>query len=107
MMEEYERCDKVVLDGAHLTVAKVARIGRARNGNVKVELDASSCKVDVDNARAWVEAAVERADDIYGITTGFGACSDKRTRQVEILQVSLVLHCVNYEPPSSRYITID
>ena len=91
MIEEYERCEKVVLDGAHLTVAKVARIGRARDDNVKVELDTRSCKVGVDNTRAWMEAAVEQGDNIYGMTTGFGACCDKRTLKVETLQVVKIL----------------
>ena len=77
MIEEYERCEKVVQDGAHLTVAQVAQIGQPRNANVKVELDSARCKAGVDNSRAWVEATVERADDIYSITTGFGACCDK------------------------------
>jgi len=59
----------VVLNGADLTLADVVRV--AREGE-QVEL-APDALERMHEARALVERAVARGDEIYGVTTGVGA----------------------------------
>lgn len=79
---------EVVLEGVSLTVAHVAAI--ARRPAVKVVLDAAVAKDRVDESANWVAERMAKGTDIYGVTTGFGATSHRRTQQGEELQKELI-----------------
>ncbi|KAI5055355.1 hypothetical protein GOP47_0030500, partial [Adiantum capillus-veneris] len=76
LIETYLHAHTVKPDGAHISIPSIAALGASPD--VAVELDRQGCKLAVDKARAWVDKAVANGADIYGITTGFAACSDKR-----------------------------
>jgi len=61
--------DRIVLTGAHLSVANVEAV--ARHG-VPAALDADA-RERMAEARAVVAGLVARGDVVYGVTTGFGA----------------------------------
>lgn len=79
---------EVRLEGQSLTVAHVAAI--ARRPEVLVELDAAVAKKRVDESSNWVLAKIMKGSDIYGVTTGFGATSHRRTQQGIELQRELI-----------------
>lgn len=79
---------EVRLEGQSLTVAHVAAI--ARRPEVMVELDAAVAKKRVDESSNWVLAKIMKGSDIYGVTTGFGATSHRRTQQGIELQRELI-----------------
>lgn len=79
----------VKLDGNSLTVAQVASIAR-RGGEGRVMLDASVAKERVDQSAAWVLNNIMKGTDTYGVTTGFGATSHRRTNQGIELQKELI-----------------
>ena len=70
----------VVLRGSGLTVADVVRV--AREGE-KVELAPEAIE-GMREARALVERAVARGDEVYGVTTGVGARKKIRVSPEEI-----------------------
>jgi histidine ammonia-lyase len=70
----------VVLKGSGLTVADVVRV--AREGE-PVELAPESVE-RMRETRALVERAVERGDEVYGVTTGVGARKKVRVPPEEI-----------------------
>jgi histidine ammonia-lyase len=80
--------DPVVLDGARLTLEELESVAR---GSRPVALDRGA-RERVGRARAVVDAAVERGEVVYGVTTGFGNFADvviPRDRLRE-LQLNLV-----------------
>ena len=79
---------EVRLEGTSLTVAHVAAI--ARRPEVLVELDAAVAKGRVDESSNWVLQKIMKGSDIYGVTTGFGATSHRRTQQGVELQRELI-----------------
>jgi phenylalanine ammonia-lyase len=79
---------EVRLEGMSLTIAHVAAI--ARRPEVLVELDAAVAKSRVDESSDWVLAKIMKGSDIYGVTTGFGATSHRRTQQGVELQRELI-----------------
>eukprot|EP00249_Psilotum_nudum_P009002 c21647_g1_i1 orf=69-629(+) len=81
--------DEVWIEGANLTIAQVTAVSR-RPHSVKIFLDADVAKSRVDECSQWVMHNVMRGTDTYGVTTGFGATSHRRTNQGVALQRELI-----------------
>jgi phenylalanine ammonia-lyase len=89
MVATYYNSSEVAIEGVHLTVGQVAAVAR-RGAEVKVVLDAENAKGRVDESSAWVVNKIMNGGDIYGVTTGFGATSHRRTQQGVELQRELI-----------------
>nr|QCF46619.1 phenylalanine ammonia-lyase [Pohlia nutans] len=79
---------EVAIEGVNLTVGQVTAI--ARRPAVNVVLDAANAKARVDESSNWVLTKIMNGGDIYGVTTGFGATSHRRTQQGVELQRELI-----------------
>ncbi|CAM6115265.1 unnamed protein product [Calypogeia fissa] len=88
MVNEFEETKEVVIQGVTLSVAQVAAV--ARRPSVSVVLDAAAAKERVDESSNWVLSNMMKGTDTYGVTTGFGATSHRRTNQGEELQKELI-----------------
>ncbi|MBO8589934.1 aromatic amino acid lyase, partial [Staphylococcus aureus] len=77
MVDEFRK-PLIQLEGATLTISQVAAI--ARESDVKVEL-ADSARARVKASSDWVMDSMSKGTDSYGVTTGFGATSHRRTKQ--------------------------
>ena len=86
MVEEYRR-PLVKIEGASLTVAQVAAVAAA--GEARVELD-ESARGRVKASSDWVMNSMMNGTDSYGVTTGFGATSHRRTKEGGALQRELI-----------------
>ncbi|KAI4980641.1 hypothetical protein ZWY2020_021126 [Hordeum vulgare] len=86
MVAEYRK-PVVTIEGASLSIAKVAAVAAA--GEVVVELD-ESARERVKASSDWVMNSMMNGTDSYGVTTGFGATSHRRTKEGGALQRELI-----------------
>ncbi|CAL5015907.1 unnamed protein product [Urochloa decumbens] len=87
MVEEY-RTPLVKIEGASLSVAQVAAVANGA-GDARVELD-ESARGRVKASSDWVMSSMMNGTDSYGVTTGFGATSHRRTKEGGALQRELI-----------------
>ena len=88
MVATYFDAKEVAIEGVNLTVGQVTAV--ARRGEVQVVLDAANAKARVDESSDWVLNKIMNGGDIYGVTTGFGATSHRRTQAGVELQRELI-----------------
>nr|QTI57556.1 phenylalanine ammonialyase [Hedychium coronarium] len=87
MVEEFRR-PLVRLEGATLKVAQVAAVA-AEASEVRVELS-EAAREGVRASNQWVLDGMAKGTDSYGVTTGFGATSHRRTKEGGALQKELI-----------------
>lgn len=88
MVHEF-RTSAVKLGGENLTVAQVAAVAARKGSELRVELSESS-RSGVKASSDWVLESMCKGTDSYGVTTGFGASSHRRTNQGYALQAELI-----------------
>ncbi|GMN53052.1 hypothetical protein TIFTF001_022186 [Ficus carica] len=88
MMTQFSQAQTVDIQGTTLTVAEVTAV--ARRADVKVNLDEAAARHRVTDSANWVAENISRGTDIYGVTTGFGATSHRRTIKTSDLQTELI-----------------
>ena len=88
MVATFYDSTEVAIEGVNLTVGQVTAV--ARRPEVKVVLDAVNAKPRVDESSNWVLNKIMNGGDIYGVTTGFGDTSYRRTQKGVELQKELI-----------------
>jgi phenylalanine ammonia-lyase len=78
----------VTIEGATLGIAQVAAVA-AGAGVARVALD-ESARGRVKESSDWVMDSMMNGTDSYGVTTGFGATSHRRTKEGGALQRELI-----------------
>ncbi|XP_076884181.1 phenylalanine ammonia-lyase 3-like [Bidens hawaiensis] len=79
----------VKLCGETLTVAEVAAVAASDNTAVKVVMS-ESAREGVKASSDWMIESLSKKTDSYGVNTGFGANSSRRTDQAGALQKELI-----------------
>ncbi|CAK9152482.1 unnamed protein product [Ilex paraguariensis] len=88
MVSQFAQAETVDIQGTTLTVAQVTAI--ARRNKVKLHLDEAMARGRVTESAHWVADKIASGTDIYGVTTGFGATSHRRTTKTADLQTELI-----------------
>ncbi|KMZ75382.1 Phenylalanine ammonia-lyase [Zostera marina] len=88
MITQFSQSQSVNIEGTSLTVAQVAAI--TRRADVRVTLDADAARARVSRSATWVSDNIARGTDTYGVTTGFGSTSHRRTNKTSDLQAELI-----------------
>ncbi|KAE8735306.1 Phenylalanine ammonia-lyase [Hibiscus syriacus] len=88
MVSQFAEAKVVGIQGTTLTVAEVTAV--SRRNEVVVSLDEAAARDRVAKSADWVSDRVSRGIDIYGVTTGFGATSHRRTTKTSDLQTELI-----------------
>ncbi|KAL5835699.1 hypothetical protein ACOSQ3_015255 [Xanthoceras sorbifolium] len=88
MVSQFAVSQTVDIQGTGLTVAQVTAI--ARRNELKVNLDEAVARARVEESANWVAENISRGTDTYGVTTGFGATSHRRTNKTADLQTELI-----------------
>ncbi|XVE54023.1 hypothetical protein DITRI_Ditri03aG0049200 [Diplodiscus trichospermus] len=88
MVSQFAQAQTVEIQGTTLTVAQVTAI--SRRNEVRVELDEATARDRVAKSANWVADNISRGTDTYGVTTGFGATSHRRTTKTADLQTELI-----------------
>lgn len=90
MVEAYRK-ELVRVGGEELTVGEVAAVARG----VKVVVCESRAS-GVRESSEWVMESMRKGTDSYGVTTGFGATSHRRTKQGAALQKELIRYSLSF-----------
>ncbi|EXB38906.1 Phenylalanine ammonia-lyase [Morus notabilis] len=88
MVTQFSQAQTVEIQGTTLTVAEVTAV--ARRPEVKVDLDEAAARRRVADSANWVAENIARGTDTYGVTTGFGSTSHRRTDKPADLQTELI-----------------
>nr|AWO14305.1 phenylalanine ammonia-lyase [Eleocharis dulcis] len=88
-MVEGFRTPSVKLEGADLKISQVAAVAMKEADSVQVEL-LESARERVKASSDWVMESMNKGTDSYGVTTGFGATSHRRTKEGGALQRELI-----------------
>ncbi|OMO91721.1 Aromatic amino acid lyase [Corchorus olitorius] len=88
MVSEFAQAQTVQIHGTTLTVAQVTAI--SRRNEVIVELDEAIARDRVAKSVNWVSDNISRGTAIYGVTTGVGSTSHRRTTKTSDLQTELI-----------------
>lgn len=93
MVEDFNN-PLVKIEGATLKISQVAAVATA---SAEVQLS-ETARERVTASSHWVMDSMNKGTDSYGVTTGFGATSHRRTKQGGALQKELIRFFFVFSP---------